>query len=303
MNKTKLTIMEIERFAIHDGEGIRTTVFLKGCPLHCHWCANPESQKLDTLLMYYRKKCSGCGSCVSACQNEAIKWQENRPVFIRDKCRACEECQKVCLSEAIAFSGKVMKIDDIMAEVLRDKEYYDISGGGITLSGGEPFSQFDGALQLLKKSKENNLNTAVETSGYTKTENLQEVLPFVGSFLFDIKHVDAEKFKLFTGGELSIVLENLRWLASVEPQKILPRIPIIPNFNHSKEEVTAIFSFLKNIGLTKVCLLPYHALGSDKYEQLGLINPYDEVGSLQGETFSEYIEIGVQNGLEVQVGA
>ena len=303
MNKTELTIMEIERFAIHDGEGIRTTVFLKGCPLRCYWCANPESQKLDTLLMHYRKKCSGCGRCVSACQNEAIKWQENRPVFIRDKCQACEECQKVCLSEAIAFSGKVMKVDDIIAEVLRDREYYDISGGGITLSGGEPFSQFDGALQLLKKSKENNLNTAVETSGYTKVENLQEFLPFVDLFLFDIKHVDADKFKRFTGGELAIVLENLRWLASVAPQKILPRIPIIPNFNHSQEEVTAIFNLLKSIGLTKVCLLPYHALGSDKYEQLGLINPYDEVGSLQGETFSEYIEIGVQNGLAVQAGA
>ena len=303
MNNAELVIMEVERFAIHDGPGIRTTVFLKSCPLRCQWCANPESQQLATLLMHYDKKCTSCGRCVRVCPNEAIRWQDNRVSFDRAQCLTCKKCQAACLNQAIVFSGYAMSIDNIIAEVLRDKEYYDTSGGGITLSGGEPFAQFPGALQLLMKSKAHKLHTVVETCGYVKQAHLEEALSFVDLFLFDIKHIKADKFKQFTGGELSVITKNLTWLASIAPDKVLPRIPVIPKFNHSKEEVGAIFDFLKSIGLSKVCLLPYHSYGSDKYEQLGRTFAYASEESLQGETLAKYIKLGEEKGLIVQVGA
>jgi pyruvate formate lyase activating enzyme len=301
MNES-LSVIEIERFAIHDGPGIRTTVFLQGCPLHCLWCSNPESQHIKPRLLYNAIKCIGCGKCYAACNYNAIEFENNKPVFLREKCVICRKCEEACPTSAIHFSSKKMSPQSILDIVLRDKDYYERTQGGVTISGGEAFTQFEGFFELLKISKLAGILTAVETCGEYNISLIEKTLPYLDLFLFDLKHVDGNKLKEFTGGNLDIILGNIKYIAKNAPEKLQVRVPIIPGFNHNEDTIKQIFNKALDIGVKSIVLLPYHTLGMDKYTQLDRKYSLDSKKSLSKEALLIYIALGKRMGIEVRVG-
>lgn len=296
------SVMEIERFAIHDGPGIRTLVFLQGCPLHCLWCANPESQKIGEHLMYFKNKCVGCGTCASVCDSSAILFENNSPIFHRDNCTNCRQCEKSCLQNAIRFSGKTMSAEEIMQVVLRDKDYYDNSGGGVTFSGGDPFVQFAVFIELLKSCKAHGIHAAVETCGQTSIERIKEAEPLLDLFLFDLKHIDQNKFHEYTGGDINQILQNLEYVASLNKDKVILRVPVIPGLNNDYNTLCKILQKAREYSINTVNLLPYHTLGIAKYEQLGREYALKHLTSMAKDELKEYIIIGEKLGLNVQIG-
>ena len=246
-------IFDIQRFSIYDGPGIRTNVFFKGCNLRCLWCHNPESQRMDNQLLFYKDKCVGCGACSEICGKTHT-----------DECTACGRCVEACRNGARQISGKNTEADEIVAAVIRDKEFYKTSGGGVTLSGGEPLLQPDFAAEILKKCKEYDIHTAVETAGNVKWDNFQKVLPYVDLVLFDIKCMDEKKHAEYTGVSNRLILKNAEKLKN-SGVKILFRTPVIPNYNDG--EVKAIADFCKPVDYE---ILAYHKTGCGKYNALGL---------------------------------
>lgn len=268
-------IMEIERFAVNDGPGIRTVIFFKGCPLHCPWCSNPESQSSRTLLMYDKDKCICCGECSKVCMQGAITFSEGcPPVFNRLKCITCGRCGSVCLQKAITYSGTIMSVQDIIKTVLRDFDYYEQSGGGITLSGGEALQQGLKLMPLLTELKEHNLHIAVETCGQFSDKIIKDISPFIDLFLYDIKHTDSEKLNRTTGGSFDLIDRNLSEIIKLN-RKVIARIPVIPDFNHSDIEINNILGYCVEKGIKEVDFLPYHNLGKSKYGKLGLVYTLD----------------------------
>ena len=301
-----LRIMEIQRFALHDGPGIRTTVFLKGCPLKCPWCANPESCSTEKQLMHFSNKCVSCGECIKTCASGAIKAAENpgseifgRPVFARNSCTACENCAKRCPKEAIVFSGMDISPEDILDEVMKDSEYYKHTGGGLTVSGGEPFKQADALNTLLSLAGNKGLHTAVETCGHVKPSDFKSSLENIDLLLFDLKHDNAEILKKVTAGDLNLILDNLT-CAVKSGREVITRIPVIPGFNCDQKTLTGLLKLAQQNGVSEAHLLPFHLLGKNKYEQLGI--PYiwdytsldkDQVRSILGNTDSLAIKIKI----------
>jgi pyruvate formate lyase activating enzyme len=258
MNKgKKVSIMEIERFAIHDGPGIRTVVFLQGCPLRCPWCSNPESQEIRAHLLYIVNHCTGCGKCYQACPNGAISF-DGHPVFDREKCVLCTACADACPHHAIKTVGKSVAVSDILDIVQRDKDYYDNSGGGVTFSGGEPFVQFDGLMELLTGCKKVGIHTAIETCGQVAPAKIKQAFPLVDLFLFDIKHTDKDILKATTGADTNLVLDNLRFIATNNRDKVIIRIPVIPGFNNNLKDIERIFHLALQLEVKRIDLLPYH---------------------------------------------
>ena len=298
----KLAMMEVERFAIHDGPGIRSTVFLQGCPLRCPWCANPESQTIGKKRMYYEKKCTGCGRCLSNCQNHALSVQDGKLVCDKKLCTQCGNCQKACLNDAVSFSGIEMSVEEVKQAVLRDRDYYEEYGGGVTISGGECFVQFEGLMKLLKAFKEEKLHTAVETCGQTKLEYIKEAFPYIDLFLFDLKHIDPEKFHEVTKGNLADILNNIKYIASEDPDKIIIRVPVIPDFNYDDETIHGILSFAKEQGIKEVHLLPYHTFGINKYHQMGIPYPMKATESLTKDDLNDHKKMGEDMGLHIKIG-
>lgn len=261
-------VFNIQKFCINDGPGIRTTVFLKGCPLNCAWCHNPESKTEATSVMLDFEKCSLCGRCAEKCTQKAHKIQ-NGHSFDRELCVACGECAEKCLNDAITLCGREMTADEVVAEVLKDKPFYESSGGGVTLSGGEPLLQFDFAYNILKACRENGVNTAVETCGFAEKEKILKFAEVTDIFLFDWKLSDSELHKKYTGVGNEIILNNLLALDSFGARLIL-RCPIIPGVNDTKSHFKGIASVANR--LKNVCgieILPYHSLGADKLKKLG----------------------------------
>ncbi len=263
-----IDVLNIERFATHDGPGIRSVVFLQGCPLRCPWCANPESQKRKAQLMHTTNKCVKCKACEKKCPNHAIHINEQGLVYDEHLCERCGQCVDVCLHDALTLSSKPMHVDEIMEEVLKDKDYYEHSNGGITISGGEAFVQFDGLIKILKASKKHHLHTCIETTGQCSLNQLQEASKYTDLFLFDVKHLDAEVLKHITGGNASLILSNLEWLAKQDPSKVIIRVPVIPNFNYEETLLMDILAFASKWNIQEVHFLPYHTLGKAKYEKL-----------------------------------
>ena len=292
----KLHVFEIERFAINDGPGIRTTVFLQGCPLHCPWCANPESQRIEKHLMYQSNQCIRCGRCAVVCPRNAIEMVKDVPVFHRDLCNTCGLCAQACMNGAISFSGKLMDAQEILDIVLRDESYYRHANGGITISGGEPLAQHEGLKELLTLCKNHELHTAVETTGNVRREIFNSVSPLVDLFLFDYKHPSARTLRDVTGGNLAMIVENLR---SVSPDKVTLRIPVIPTFNADEETLTQIFRDAISMGIQRVDLLPYHTMGVDKYKQMGSAYPFAVDKALRKYELEPFKIIGRKMGLQI----
>ncbi len=248
----KAIIFDIEKNSFVDGPGIRTTVFFKGCNLKCAWCHNPESQSFEPQMMFYRDKCTGCGKCKSVCASP-------------EHCTLCGKCTLYCPAEARKVCGKEYTVDEVFNEIIKDKAFYENSGGGVTFSGGECMLQIDFLLEILKRCKENGIHTAIDTAGHISWGNFEKVLPFTDLFLYDIKIFDSEKHKKYTGVGNELILDNLKRLFEIGA-KIWIRIPVIPTVNDNKEEMQKIKAFIDNCGVAeRVELLPYHKMGENKY--------------------------------------
>ncbi len=275
-------IYDIQGFSVQDGPGIRTTVFLKGCPLRCPWCHSPESQEFPTQLNWMRIRCLGieaCGECLDVCPNDAIKrgpvTQNSMgediiyPVIDKSKCDECGACAEACKADALYMCGTDQTIDEVMYRVLRDKPFFDESGGGVTISGGECLYQPEFTIELLKRCKDNGIHTAVDTTGYVKWENIEKVLPYTDLFLYDLKCMDSALHKQVIGVPNELILENAVKIAGAGG-RFWMRIPVIPLLNDSEEHFEKYSAFLSKIrdSVDLVQLLPYHKMGVSKHDRL-----------------------------------
>jgi len=265
--RRKGIIFNIQRYSIHDGPGIRTTVFLKGCGLRCFWCQNPESQRIKPEIFLNRDNCTLCGRCVTVCPTGASTLSDRSSTIDRSKCIGCGKCAEACPNVARTLVGRYLTVDEIMQEVIRDKKFYENSGGGVTLSGGEPAAQLKFALSIMQSCKEAGLHTALDTCGYASWSSMEKLLEYTDLVLYDIKCMEPRKHYDATGKFNKLILENAKRIARYKPMRV--RVPIVPNFNDSPEEVKAIAHFVKaELGSVDIDLLPYNKLGESKYERL-----------------------------------
>ena len=271
----KAKIFEIKRFAVHDGDGIRTTVFFKGCPLKCVWCHNPEGIGFESQLAFFENKCTLCGECAKICPENAHKIENGIHTFEREKCILCGKCENACFNSALTLYGKEMSVDELMPKLLEDKDFYDTSGGGVTLSGGECLCHADFCAELLKKLKENGIHTAVDTCGFVSRQAIDKVMPYTDIFLYDLKAYDEDVHIKCTGYSNKVILDNIKYIDKCN-KEIEIRIPFVPGYNSEQIEKMAKFmSKLKN--LIKVRVLPYHNYAGSKYKSLGMENRLPEI--------------------------
>lgn len=269
-------IFDIQKFSIHDGPGIRTLVFFKGCPLRCLWCSNPESQESVCELMYSEQRCAFCGKCVEACPSENIELVEGSPRVMhkidREECRGCRECVKACPNDALKVAGSDMSVDDVFSVILQDYLFYLNSNGGVTLGGGEPAMQPEFARELLRRCKQNDIHTAIETCGHVGWNVLESLIEYLDLVFFDIKHMNSDKHKTVTGASNERILKNAKRLLKVDVPIII-RIPIVTGINDNEENLVDAMKFLvrhnTKDAIQRIELLPYHKLGVNKYRRLG----------------------------------
>lgn len=261
-------IFNVQKFSVHDGPGIRTTVFFKGCPLRCHWCHNPESQEGFPELLYDREKCTLCRRCLNTCSGGAIQIAGNSLLTERGHCRACGCCADRCLSGAREVAGKKAALNDLVREIEQDRVFYEQSGGGVTFSGGEALSQIDALAELAYACKARGLHVAVDTCGYAPFESFERILGYTDLFLYDVKHMNDIAHRRYTGQGNALILSNLRRLAAVGANIAL-RLPLIEGVNTHDDNIEELGAFIKDIRLLQVNLLPYHNTGSSKYARLG----------------------------------
>lgn len=299
MNKVK--IFNIQKFSIHDGPGIRTTIFFKGCPLKCKWCHNPEGIDLDFNITYDVDKCTLCGQCLNYCSTKALTKQYNKIITDFTRCNYCGNCAFYCINDAREIVGKDYTIDELVKESKKDIIFYEESGGGVTLSGGEPLLQIDGVLLLLKKLKQIGIHTAVDTSGYIPYSNIEKTINYTDLFLYDIKAIDDEKHKKYTGVSNKLILENLVKLSNANAN-INIRMPIIEGINASKDDILKTLEFLKTININKINILPYHDIAKHKYKKLNLEYRDDIMKIPTNEKMNEIKNILEKYGYDVRIG-
>ena len=268
-------IFDIQRSSFVDGPGIRTTVFFSGCRLRCRWCHNPESWTGKKVLMLFMNHCTGCAKCVQACTSGAVSIIDNKLCIDRSICSVCGECVRVCANGARRICGAYMDIEQVMNEITKDKAFYDASGGGVTFSGGECLNQGEALIALLELCAARNIHTALDTSGDASRHLVEKLVPLTGLFLYDIKCIDEKKHISFTGYSNREILDNLQFLLNTVPEKVWIRIPVIPGFNAEESELRNIRDWLSRFpAAAQIDLLPYHRLGENKFEALGIENKF-----------------------------
>jgi pyruvate formate lyase activating enzyme len=261
-------IFDIKRLSTDDGPGIRTTVFMKGCPLRCVWCASPESLATIPEISFNEDKCIRCGLCATVCPTGTQKIHGTRREIVWEKCSHCGECVRVCPSTALRMIGRPVTVLELVAEVEKDKTFFENSGGGVTISGGEPTMQLDFLERFLTRCKENGIHTALDTTGYVEWSRFERIVDLVDLFLYDLKHIDEEEHKKLTGVSNRWILENLEKLVR-RGKTVIVRIPVIPDHNDTQQNISQSKDFLSSLGIRRVDLLPFNKAAGSKYKLIG----------------------------------
>ena len=297
----KALVFNIQKFSIHDGPGIRTTVFFKGCPLSCLWCHNPESQNFKKETMISKDKCTSCGRCITQCNNHVIKLCNNQIVNDFDKCISCGNCLDFCFNNARELVGEELTVAEIIKEIEKDRVFYEASNGGVTFSGGEAMCQIEALEDMARSCKEKGISVAVDTCGYAPFSSFERIMDNVDLFLYDIKLMDNELHKKYVGTDNGIILENLIKL-SERGANINLRIPVISGINDDNETMESIIKFIENTNISDVNLLPYHDIAKNKYGKLGKEYKVDLMSRPSEERMEEIKKMFEKNGYKVKIG-
>lgn len=293
-------VFDIQRYSLNDGPGIRTTVFLKGCPLHCSWCANPESQAFRPEIGWFENRCLQCGNCLQRCSEGALTRLNGRMHILRDKCSLCGICADACPGGALKIFGKTMSAEDVLRIVEKDRAYYDLSGGGMTLSGGECAAQAEFSLELLHMARRRGIHTAMETSALAAPEMFMQLARAADCLYVDLKLADPALHARHTGRSNILILQNIRALAA-EKLNFTVRTPLIPGINDNEACIAAACAFLKDCGVDSIDLLPYHTLGLSKYAALARDYALQDVPAMAAERADSIAGIYLARGIRARV--
>lgn len=293
-------ITNVQKFSIHDGDGIRTSVFFKGCPLKCEWCHNPETQRFEKEMQCDKEKCVGCGNCAKVCPNGAISMENGKPEMKKDACTFCGKCVNLCPIGIREIIGREYSVKELIKELMKDQMFYEESGGGVTLSGGEVMAMdIDYILAIAKELKRQDVTLTIDTCGYVPYEKFQAILPYVNTFLYDVKVMDPKLHKKYIGVDNQLILDNLIRLAA-DGARIYIRIPTIKEVNGNEKNMKEMIAFLKehDIHPAQINLLPYHDTGSGKYSKLDMEYKGTDLHAPEKEEMESFVRLFVESGFQ-----